>query len=187
LDFKFNFLESGPSTEVWTYETPEGLAYALPRKNGAFISLLGIISQSKATGKACFWDNREASTGRRITGEGIMLRIAELENGSSLSENCTVCHRGGNAFIIHPKTPLGIPANRDPDVRYTPIGQAGWENPPAFSASGSGSCSSCHEIADPTTSYCKILRQAAEKTMPNPENPVGVRMKTLSAQVSTHA
>lgn len=173
LPFQFNFLSSGPDTEVWTYEAPggQGLCYGLPRKTGDFIDLLGIICQSKSTGKACFWDNRDATTGAQITGVGITLRIAEIQGGDALMENCTNCHRGDNAFIIHPETPLGKPVDRNPDVRYTPIGQATWSNPPAFSTKGSGACSGCHEIAALNPSICQFLRQAADKTMPSTATP----------------
>lgn len=118
---------------------------ALPLKHEGDISVLGIICQSRRTGKACFWDNIDISAERdaggnfpRITGEGVILRIAEIKNGSNLAENCTLCHRGSNAFLIHPNTVLGTPLNRLPDVRYSPIGQPQWTNPPAFSPLGSG-------------------------------------------------
>lgn len=186
LPAKFIFASKDKAAEVWTYEDPrgQGLCYALPRKIGASVELLGIICQSKSTGKACFWDNLDAATGARITGEGITLRIAKIQGGDALMENCTNCHRGDNAFIIHPETPLNPldpPVDRNPKVRYTPytpIGKADWINPPAVSPKGSGAgCSGCHEIPDltpgPFGSYCDILRQAAEKTMPNPAAPAG--------------
>ena len=180
LPFRYNFLQSGPDTQVWTYEPPnlpsgepppdQGLCYALPRI-GSDPLLVGIICQSKRTGKACFWDNIHIDAVRnpagrfpRLEGE---LRIDELKNGANLAENCTNCHRGSNAFLIHPDTALGQPLNRNPDLRYTPIGQAAWSNPLPFAALGTGACSSCHEIADPTPSYCRILTQAADLTMPD--------------------
>lgn len=169
LPLEYNFLNSGTNTEVWTYEAPAGagLCYALPRQDGTgLINLVGIICQSQTTGKACFWDNIDATTGIRIEGVGITLRINRLKDGSNLAENCTDCHRGRNAFIIHPSTSLGIPANRSPNIRYTPIGKPTWSNPPPLAEFGSGACSGCHEIAEPTPGYCRILRQAAEKTMP---------------------
>lgn len=178
LPFEFNFLESGENTEVWTFEAPsdQGLCYALPRKDGEFVRLVGIICQSKRTGKACFWDNIDAETGTRIEGVGISLDIARLKDGSNLAENCTVCHRGGNVFLIHPETPLGAPLDREPLVRYEPIGQATWSNPPPLAALGTGTCSACHEIADPTSpsmSFCRILSRAADRTMPGTARPAG--------------
>lgn len=175
LPFALNFLESGPDTEVWTYEDPGGLGlcYALPRQEAGYISLVGIICQSESTGKACFWDNIDAATGRRIEGVGITLRINGLKDGSNLAENCTECHRGYNAFLVHPTTPLGAPADRDPAVRYSPIGQAGWSNPPAFATVGSGACAGCHQLAALNPSICAILELAAEKTMPDPADPAG--------------
>jgi len=184
LPFRYNFLCSGPDTEVWTYEDGQGVCYALPRKTGDAIDLVGMICQSKNTGKACFWDNIRSSThcnttplpaDCRITGEGFTLRISDLQGGSVLAENCTDCHRGGNAFLIHPRTALAaIPdLDRYPNapIRYEPLGQSSWVNPPAYSAIGDGACASCHEIPDPSTSYCVILRRAAEITMPDDPRP----------------
>jgi hypothetical protein len=169
LPFAFNFLESGPDTRVWTYQAPggQGLCYALPRMEGATINFLGIICQSKTTGKACFWDNMDQN-GQRITGPNLTIRISEVQNGSSLGENCTSCHRGNNVFLIHPNTVLGnIPyQDRQPNVRYSPLGQANWVNPPPLSAQGSGACSGCHEIPELTKDLCPLLKIAAERTMP---------------------
>jgi len=186
LPFRYNFLGRGPDTEVWTYEPPnlasgepppdQGLCYALPRMTGAYATLVGIICQSKRTLKACFWDNLpDPSTGQsgRLEGKDLVLPISDLQNGANLAENCTDCHRGGNAFLIHPNTALGQPLNRNPDVRYTPIGQPTWSNPPAFAPVGAGECSSCHEIAEPTSDYCRILTRAADLTMPNDRFPAG--------------
>lgn len=186
LPIQYNFLCSGPNTEVWTYEAPDGqgVCYALPRKTGAAVGFLGMICQSRNTGKACFWDNIRSSThcntrplpaDCRITGEDVTLRISDLQGGSILAENCTDCHRGGNAFLIHPRTPLAaIPdLDRYPNapIRYEPLGQSTWVNPPAYSAVGDGACASCHEIAEPTDSYCQVLRRAAEITMPDDPRP----------------
>jgi hypothetical protein len=175
LPFRYNFLQSGPDTQVWMYEAPggQGLCYALPRQDGDFVNLLGIICQSESTGKACFWDNIDILTGAKITGVGITLEISRLKNGFNLAENCTQCHRGGNVFLIHPETPLGTPTDRQPAVRYAPIGQAGWSNPPAFAAPGSGACAGCHEIAALNSSICVFLQQAAELTMPSVAAPAG--------------
>jgi len=180
LPFLYNFLQSGTNTEVWTYQTDQGLCYALPRKNKnketnkTWTSLVGIICQSLDTGNACFWDNIDASTGKRIAGETITLNVADLKNGSNLAENCTACHRGSNAFLVHPKTPLGAPSNRTPSVRYSPIGQATWSNPPPMFALGAGPCAGCHEIgAAAVNEYCRVLRLATDSTMPDSSSPAG--------------
>ncbi len=178
LPAQFIFASTDKAAEVWTYEVEqEGLCYALPRTKGNVIELLGIICQSKRTGKACFWDNIDATTRERITGVEITLPIDKIQGGDALSENCTTCHRGDNAFIIIPPndTHLGDPPRslRDPDMRYTPIGQATWSNPPAFSTKGSGACSGCHEIAALNPNICQFLRQAADKTMPSTATPAG--------------
>lgn len=188
LPCRYNFLRKGPATQVWVYEPPnlpsgdpppdQGVCYALPRI-GSVPLLVGIICQSKRTGKACFWDNihidavRDPVTGwPRLEGKDLVLPISELKNGNNLAENCTGCHLGSNAFLIHPETVLGAPPNRNPDLRYTPISnQSGWLNPLPLAALGTGACSSCHEVGEPTPSYCRIVAQAADLTMPNSRWP----------------
>ncbi|KJG10715.1 hypothetical protein C0Z01_13985 [Photobacterium kishitanii] len=178
-----DFLEND-KTEVWAYEssTVQGSCIALPRwdirpEEGINeISLLGIICQSKTTGKACFWDNLSKETGQRIKGgTDLTFKISDIKNGNSLGENCTRCHRGKNVFLIHPETNLDISDdyNINPDVRYQPIStQANWSNPAAHSELGDGACASCHEIGALSGGYCNILRNAANQTMPpQPEDP----------------
>jgi hypothetical protein len=187
LPAEFIFASQDKAAEVWTYEAVgRGLCYALPRTKVNEITkkneilLLGIICQSKSTGKACFWDNRDARTGVQIVRTLPLqgpYRIARLQGGDTLIENCTACHRGDNAFIIiNPdETPLGEPSDRNPDVRYDPIsGQANWSNPPAFSPKGSGgACAGCHEIPALNPEICGFLREAADRTMPNTAAPAG--------------
>lgn len=190
----FVFISAGRTAEVFTYKDPAvpGVCYALPRRNVAgSIDLLGIICQSETTGKACFWDNRTTSNAL-ITGPNITLDINSIGNGSTLRENCTLCHRGYNVFTIHPGSALDLtrasvvdgPYDTDPTVRYTPLGQSHWSNPgplvlPAPSP-GQGSCTSCHELPQTVgpasvpgePDYCSsVLRSAALVTMP----PFGVR------------
>lgn len=116
LNTTFVNVPNGVSTEVFTYESPgdQGRCYALPRKNaeGGY-EALGVICQSKETGKACFWDNIDA-LGIPITGQDITFKIADVQNGYSLGENCTNCHRGRNVFMIHPETPLADIRDRNP-------------------------------------------------------------------------
>lgn len=186
LDYSLNLLQSGTDTKVAIHEVTsgpqEGLCIGLPRTDGSFTALFGIICQSKRTGKACFYDNIDQS-GRRISGfeSSLSLRISELQNGDTLAENCTDCHRGGNAFLVTPNTPLQNPLGR-PLVRYSPVSsQPAWVNP-AWHAQGSTgptgavrACAVCHEIPEPSRAYCdRVLEQAARRTMPNPAaNPPG--------------
>lgn len=182
--------QAGQTTEVWAYNDPggKGVCMALPRKNAAGeIELLGIICQSKETGKACFWDNIDAATGNRITGAATAgMDPADIEDGSSLSENCTGCHRGDNAFVIHPDTPLELPApfDIDPDQPYTPVSgtppRPGWVNPPSPLPLAGTQCTMCHDMPQLTAAYCRtVLKKALEKTMPpedtttNPATPAG--------------
>lgn len=163
------------TSEVFTYQPADGsgVCYALPRKSATgSIEALGVICQARASGKACFFDNLDAS-GNRITGQSVAMDFSKIQNGYVLEENCTGCHRGGNVFMIHPKTPLGAIRNRNPDVRYTPIGQATWDNPPALAEEGNGACAECHEIAAPNAAYCSFLKKASNIEMPSPTAVAG--------------
>lgn len=169
----FTFISQGATAEVYAYNDPNvaGACYALPRTRGNNVSLLGIICQSAQTGKACFWDNR-AADGSAITGSNVQLDIDQIQNGSNLSENCTACHRGDNVFLIHPGTALQLPApyQTSSQVRYSPIGQPHWNNPPNMNLpalnNGQQSCSGCHGIPMTNPSYCGLLRQSLQRTMP---------------------
>ncbi len=183
---------TGPGVaDVYTYRDPAvpGICYALPRtlEGTSNIRLLGIICQSETTGRACFWDNRTRE-GVPITGEGIRLDIDTIANGDTLRENCTDCHRGDNAYIIHPgsaldvsgrwgRTPVGGPWDATPATRYQPISRKDtWRNPASVTLppppSGQRSCTGCHQLPGSTPSrdgsgnYCDLLRSAAEVTMP---------------------
>ena len=177
------FISNNLDTEVWAYEDPhvDGSCMALPRKTSSgSIQLLGIICQSDTTGKACFWDNVDGDTGARLTGSSATnMQISELQNGNTLSENCTQCHRGKNVFLIHPNETIDISRNgydTDPQIRYTPLSsQAAWQNPTPHDAQGSGPlCSTCHEIPSLGRSYCNsVLQNGASITMPSVADPAG--------------
>lgn len=192
LDSKFTFA-GDPSniTEVWAYADANvaGTCIALPRRDQTTkeIGLLGIICQGIESGKACFWDNIDKMTGKRLTGKaGESFRIDSVQDGSNVAENCTNCHRGYNVFMIHPGTALDIgdDFDIDPVQRYEPIsGQDGWGNPGPMIVAGTRPCGSCHEIpefgnennTDPTmpSAFCRIIEQAADKTMPSIARPAG--------------
>lgn len=170
LEPQYDFL-SGGGTKVYTYNDVNGVCFALPRSSSG---LMGIICQSESTGKACFWDNIDSTTGRRVDWRTSPVVIANLQNGSDLAENCTECHRGKNVFLIHPGSALDVPLDIDPSIRYTPIGQSAWSNPgPLFSSPGIA-CYTCHEIPVPSRSYCDVvLATAARTTMPPGGTPIG--------------
>jgi hypothetical protein len=178
----FVFISATLTAEVYAYEDPAvpGVCYALPRRTDAVsIALLGIICQSDTTGKACFWDNKTVA-GIPITGPDVTLDIDTIGNGSTLAETCTQCHRGYNAFNIHPGTALdlgratavGGPYDTDPAVRFTPIARAHWSNPGPLllppPAPGQSACTACHELPQMAGSaYCSaVLQNAAKGTMP---------------------
>jgi hypothetical protein len=154
----------GATADVWSWSDPlrRGICIALPRNSG----VAGIICQSAKTGAACFWDNIDAASGARIDWRTQTLRIADLQNGASLAENCTNCHRGNNVYLISPDdrtwakllrpAPGTVGATLTTKVqgstdmrggrpRYWPVttffGRPGWEN--VYNASTS--CTGCHE------------------------------------------
>lgn len=117
-----------PDTEVFVYRSqqPEGLCMALPRSTGTTISTLQIICQGKRSSRACFWDNRINGVKQYIE-KGQRRPIQDFTGGDNITfggENCTDCHAGFNAFVVHPGTAvdltqLGI--DMQPTVWYQPI------------------------------------------------------------------
>lgn len=175
-----------PDVEVWMFKTPLGICYALPRKDASgVIQALGIICQGEESSKACFWDNIRAD-GTKITGDQTKgMKPSDMQGGDKLKENCTNCHRGSNAFVIHPSTPLQ-PKPTDPTAAndpgdqtgrptmpkrepYEPIGQPGWKNEPLEYALEPDGCAFCHAMPKLTGSYCRILKDVVGKTMPPPD------------------
>lgn len=158
-------IQADQDANVWTWASASrrGACIALPRGSGAPGSLAGIICQSATTGKACFWDNKLRGSNASLGWQGITLRIADLQDGNNLAENCTGCHRGNNVFlmspddpvwgkvmgrngVLHPKFTTTVTASTDMldgHPRYIPMSsQAAWKNlapaPDAF-------CNACHE------------------------------------------
>ncbi|HEX6244883.1 MAG TPA: VCBS repeat-containing protein [Polyangiales bacterium] len=184
---------SNLSTTVYTYEPPTGggICFALPRtgpgndkKTGVFnenlIHLLGIICQSKETSHACFWD------AERITppkpGEQFPIEEAFLA-GATLTDVCTSCHRGENAFIVHPETPLAVGEDLlTPKGWMRPHVLSNWPQNPrpghdfdlVKTPQGEGRCTTCHNKKDRRrlppidVNYCAVLNQAVsvDGTMP---------------------
>jgi hypothetical protein len=171
-----------PRAEVMVYKPmaggkPTGVCVALPRgpEDGS-VELMGVICQSKKSGKACFWDNwdRTASAPTQMKGASYKdMDIDRFQDGSMLKENCTNCHRGDNVYVIHAdtllaKSPLDSAA-RSPDVRYTPIGQAAWVNPEH--ANPPSNCTDCHGLPAFSSNYCSaVLMNSLGETMP-PDRP----------------
>lgn len=143
-------------THLWTWEDPHkrGGCILLPRGSG----VAGLICQSATTGKACFWDNLSRTGSGRLNWNTSTLNVNNLQDGDSLAENCTNCHRGNNVFLISPdnatwkkvikqwQSTVNAGANFSTRIenaaisRYIPISsQSGWANPSA------PSCIGCHE------------------------------------------
>lgn len=176
---------SGYDAHVWTYADPHkrGGCIALPRGDGSPGSAAGIICQSATTGKACFWDNILRGTSGFIGWKGKTLDVNQLQNGNTLAQNCTDCHRGNNVFnispddatwakVIRPAQQSDVGANFTTHVetpavpRYIPVStQAGWINPAA------AQCIGCHERPAVNFSPPAVMPPACGTL--NPADPSG--------------
>lgn len=176
--------------QLFIFTNDKGKCAALPRgQKAGYVEALGIVCQG-TNGKACFWDNVDALTQpkERKIHDPAKLKIANLAGGSVLGENCTECHRGDNAFIVHYGTTLQDELENDLDVRYQPIGQANWQNPegPPKKEFASG-CQSCHTLPKLSYSYCWTLLMPSIKprtgtpTMPPDGKVSDARYKELQA------
>lgn len=178
LDDGSTFAESQWEAHVFYFvpettepETPDGICVAFPRVNSnvfpPLVELLGIICQSQVTSTACFWDapaDRPADmTVCRASDADPNCDPSRLLGGTDLlSDVCTNCHAGHNAFLIHPKTFLNLGAGigttpedsvvasllRPPNW-VDPLVKAGWpENPgPAnYYLPQTSECVTCHTL-----------------------------------------
>ena len=131
------FFDSLPTADVWVSKSPLGTCFALARKDEkGQIQRLDQICQSQRNGKACFWDNTSPTDGETPQRVVDGLDPANVAGADKMKMNCTRCHRG-DAFIIHPGTPLQLgpgdiaekadPTSKlgrtDPDKRFEPIGR----------------------------------------------------------------
>jgi hypothetical protein len=178
------FTAPGLVADVFYSETPDGVCVALPRSTQSAgpgtipdnIDLLGVICQGVTSSKACFWDRANSSPFDTLD-------VLDFRGAAELTDVCTDCHRGENAYIIHPNTPLGDIPNRWPDNWYDPIVLASFpQNPGPTTLFDTGwdlteSCLGCHSnssggrfpaVNNTTTSYCDILKKAFGNTMPLP-------------------
>lgn len=189
-----------PTTEVWVSKSPKGICYALPRiDDTGTIRLLGQICQGD-NGKTCFWDNKNFFDGKTPVPVFNGLDPAMIAGGDKLQENCTKCHRGDNAFIMHPGTPLQAsptdPCEKNdvsdqngrptqPKGTYQPIGRGplpGDPNSGGFNNPGStklplGPCVACHDLPELNKAYCGTvlgLPPPAPPPSPTPAQTKGV-------------
>jgi hypothetical protein len=157
--------------KVYSYRDPAqpGICLLMIRLGDGDLYLFDVICQSATTGRACFWENDLATAGRDDL--ETPRRIVDLETADTVHEPCTNCHRGENAFIVHPGTPIDQRPDTDSPVWYQPIStQSGFVNPPAFEGRNASTCSTCHAIGNLTrngASFCKtVMENAVHRTMP---------------------
>lgn len=189
-----NLLGGSDYAGVFTYHdrTVRGACVALPRESGNAGSPAGIICQSATTGAACFWDNKLRSAGPSAPFLGwrnLTLRIADLQDGDNLSDNCTRCHSGNNVYLVTPDDPTwgrllrrsmaGVdhgnftlrvrsstdnsgPAGSGGPQRYVPISAQGWTN----QSNAPGCANGCHEGVTATIMATWSGHSPAPPTMP---------------------
>jgi hypothetical protein len=176
------FASKLPTTEVWVAQSPNGVCYALPRiDSGGTIQLLGQICQNPKTGRTCFWDNKDPSDGKTGLAVTPGLGPEKMAGGDKLEENCTECHRGDNAFIVHPGTALEFsgqnpcsgggskPTDVATGAKYTPMGAPKFQNPPDDALDKKlKACNQCHSIPKLSKSYCGTVLEGMirSKEMP---------------------
>jgi len=165
------FIINSPA-ELRSYESPQGMCYALPRyddESRSTVALDGVICLSKATAKVCFWDNQMNGrdfafpNGTRIpigfpdtsvNAEGLYQAGGEeLDNGAG--GVCSDCHSGANPYIVHPRLELnpGVTWGSVEDAlpafgadRATPLVPASWpQNEGSLAdAATPKACAGCH-------------------------------------------
>ncbi|MFK7995267.1 MAG: hypothetical protein AB8B87_14075 [Granulosicoccus sp.] len=144
------FILEGSKSIVWGWESnnPRGSCIALPRGNGVSASTVGVICQANDSPKACFFDNVNDDGSKFTVTEGDVIAMNRFATGPQLvamggpTGKCAACHRGENAFIIHPGTALDLTAQgfnlQSSSGWYEPLfgpnpGE-GWVNPPRSTA-----------------------------------------------------
>ena len=182
----------GPAhVHYYVSTSPSGLCMALPRGDmGQPVSTFGVICQGD-TGYACFWDdaNQQIPWATATSQIPIVSGAADAKwwGGARLETEdggmCADCHRGENAFVVLPGSPLdlsplGIAQNRGgwyrPIVSVNWLENAGPASSPAANDPGINpmeACTSCHSAgaqagrfpvvgrirADTTSRYCEQI------------------------------
>jgi len=168
LTFKMLFPEKEAYVYTWRDPSIAGGCVALPRGDGSAGDFAGIICQSASNGRACFWDNNlKSDPMQNPIGWKRTLKLALLNDGSTLGSPCTNCHTGKNVFLMTPDDLTWAKLMRAPGLdggtgsfttrvnassdnshgfpRYVPLTttppRVGWENTYRAPACSAG----CHE------------------------------------------
>lgn len=149
----------GPRTELWRYDTADGICAALPRymKDAKTIQLFGVICVNKKSGNTCFWDNSMGiGKSKQITDD----TDNSLFGADRATENCTACHRGPNPWIVFPDQPT----TKLPKTSYIPQGPASWQN-----SLSDLPCGGCHAMPTLTYEYCHIMQTMVKRGLMPPD------------------
>jgi hypothetical protein len=183
-----NFL--GGYAEVYTYTStsPAGVCIALPRRGSSSdssYSVLGIICQGNDTSRSCFWDSNTNTTinvGERVSipGTGANPKII---GGTALIANdqgeCTDCHAGENAFVVHPGSFLDLGSSLIAKNWVRPLIDERWNQnvgPGSEMDAAGAACSGCHNKGEgrrfprleDLSMYCgSVAGRAIGNTMPD--------------------
>ncbi len=189
-----NLVTPGASARIYAYSDPatRGACMAILRYGN--FPQIGLICQAADGGKACFWDNEtgvQPPTPIMHPGVHPEIAITSLQDpiangagGGIRGDDCTICHRGNNAFILFPDDPVWAKALRGPLVttpgstfttrvasstdtdhagrpRYIPIGMTNPLPGPPNPQNISGCASGCHERPDTHDNFRNLLGATA--------------------------
>lgn len=176
-------IHSGPEhnpVEIWEAPDPKGLCVAVTRKvRNSADTEVGVICQAVDTGKTCFWALRDPAT--QCTKPFPLAQQKgktpdQICSGDTMAqnENCTECHRGKNAFIVHPRTALAV-AFETPTQRYTPVPvnrriaaeNPTWENDGLLKLPNDQKCGGCHAFSTPRLRWCNLVLKGALGNLTN--------------------
>jgi hypothetical protein len=178
LSPQFIFAKEKGRTELWTYETDQGVCAAIPRAtNGSTVDVFGVICTS-INGNTCFWDNIYAGIDKKITPINPGFDIKRFGRGADrLTEYCTDCHRGPTPWIRVANQPTSKLVQISEKWRPLP---KSWEFPAGTYIEG---CSGCHAMPKLTKSYCLVVKEMMAPTV-NVMPPPSVTGPTRAAMIA---
>lgn len=159
---------------------------------------LAYICENSDRDEACFFDSIAYDGTRRKRldyEEALATGPDSLVHPLDGEDNCSTCHLGDNALIVHPRTelakaiysspagPLPLSKTKNQQFKFMrfKVPGAEWCNPrPYQPAAGRGECTSCHDIATRTGKYCALIAWSSGRTMPpslsaRPDEPLWPR------------
>lgn len=176
------FAKEKGHTELWTFETGEGVCAAIPRSTrGTVIDVFGVICTSK-NGNTCFWDNILQGIDKKIVPINPGFDIKYFGRGADrLNEYCTDCHRGPTPWIrVAGQPTIHL---KKLSATWRPIAPDSWKSPDGPHIQG---CSDCHVMPQLNPSYCAYAKNMI-KTNIMPPKSVGSAARAAMEKAFTNA